>query len=298
MPATTALNVLTAHRWLILNQWLSISSRLDRTFAALSDPTRRALIARLCESDSFSVSDLARPFSMSLPAVMKHLDVLSDAGLITRTKTGRIVGCRLKAAPMENAMNWLTRYQRFWSEQLDRLAAFVEKDSCASQAPGRQAKPHPQTSSPCAAGESLRRVDRAGKINALVRALATVAGSVRADMDVRVGGRFRVSFKTENGEHHEVGGVYREVVPNEKLVFSWAWHITPERESLVTVYMQADGDGTLFTLHHEQFFDQAARDGHESGWTGTMDKLELCRLISKEEAMATQWRTDISIGTS
>jgi hypothetical protein len=73
---------------------------------------------------------------MSLPAVMKHLDVLSDAGLITRSKTGRTVSCRLKAAPMENAMNWLVRYQRFWSEQLDRLAAFVEKDSCPpTQAP-------------------------------------------------------------------------------------------------------------------------------------------------------------------
>jgi DNA-binding transcriptional ArsR family regulator len=103
---------------------------LDRTFAALSDSTRRALLARLGDEENMSVSELARPFSMSLPAVMKHLDVLSDAGLITRSKTGRTVSCRLKAAPMENAMNWLTRYQRFWSEQLDRLAAFVEKDSC------------------------------------------------------------------------------------------------------------------------------------------------------------------------
>jgi len=109
---------------------------LDRTFAALSDSTRRALVARLSERQSFSVSELARPFSMSLPAVMKHLDVLSDAGLITRSKTGRTVSCRLKAAPMENAMNWLTRYERFWSQQLDRLAAFVEKDPCPpAQAP-------------------------------------------------------------------------------------------------------------------------------------------------------------------
>jgi uncharacterized protein YndB with AHSA1/START domain len=102
----------------------------------------------------------------------------------------------------------------------------------------------------------------------------TVPGSVRAELDVRVGGRFRVSFKTEDGEHHEVGGVYREVVPNEKLVFSWAWHTTPERESLVTVLTKNDGDGTLLTLTHEQFFDQAARDGHKQGWTGTLDKLE------------------------
>jgi uncharacterized protein YndB with AHSA1/START domain len=92
-------------------------------------------------------------------------------------------------------------------------------------------------------------------------------------MDVRVGGRFRVSFKTENGEYNEVGGVYREVMPNEKLVFSWAWHTTPERESLVTILTKSDGEGTMLTLTHEQFFDEAARDGHQRGWSGTLDKL-------------------------
>jgi DNA-binding transcriptional ArsR family regulator len=109
---------------------------LDRTFAALADPTRRALLARLEQQDSISVSELAQPFSMSLPAIMKHLDVLSDAGLITRAKTGRTVACRLSAKPMEQAMDWLNRYQRFWSESLDRLAAFVEEDQWSpSQAP-------------------------------------------------------------------------------------------------------------------------------------------------------------------
>ena len=103
---------------------------LDRTFAALSDPTRRALLARLEEADSLSISELAEPFPMSLPAVMKHLDVLSDAGLVTRNKIGRTVSCQLKASPMEDAMKWLTRYQRFWTKQLDRLAAYVEEQSC------------------------------------------------------------------------------------------------------------------------------------------------------------------------
>jgi uncharacterized protein YndB with AHSA1/START domain len=99
------------------------------------------------------------------------------------------------------------------------------------------------------------------------------ADSFRADIDARVGGHFRVSFSTE-GEYYEVGGVYREVVPNQRLVFSWAWHSTPERESLVTVFLKPDGDGTLLTLLHEQLFDQAARDGHERGWIGALEKLE------------------------
>jgi uncharacterized protein YndB with AHSA1/START domain len=101
-----------------------------------------------------------------------------------------------------------------------------------------------------------------------------VVGSVRAELDVRSGGNFRVSFRSDDGEYHEVGGVYREVIPNAKLVFSWAWHSTPERESLVTVSLRPDRDGTLLTLHHAQLFDQAARDGHTRGWTGSLDKLE------------------------
>src|SRR5258707_10956986 len=105
-----------------------IDPTLDRTFAALADPTRRALLAQLDAQQSLSVSELARPFPVSLPAIMKHLDVLSDAGLITRTKTGRTVSCQLTPAPMEQAMNWLAHYERYWTEQLDRLAAFLEGD--------------------------------------------------------------------------------------------------------------------------------------------------------------------------
>jgi DNA-binding transcriptional ArsR family regulator len=101
---------------------------LDHTFAALADPTRRALLARLSARDAVSVSELAQPFAMSLPAIMKHLDVLSDAGLVAREKTGRVVACRLTAQPMQQALAWLNRYQRFWSDNLDRLALFVEEE--------------------------------------------------------------------------------------------------------------------------------------------------------------------------
>lgn len=102
------------------------SQDLDRTFAALADPTRRALLAQLSKRGTVSVSNLARPHPMSLPAIMKHLDVLSSAGLVTRTKTGRTVACKLGAGPMEQAVEWLNRYQAFWSGTLDRLAAFLE----------------------------------------------------------------------------------------------------------------------------------------------------------------------------
>lgn len=100
---------------------------LDRAFAALADPTRRTLLARLAEREAVSVSELAAPLPLSLPGVLKHLAVLEAAGLVQRRKSGRIVTCRLNAAPMRDAMAWLTHYQRFWDESLDRLAALVEE---------------------------------------------------------------------------------------------------------------------------------------------------------------------------
>ncbi|MDX2202612.1 MAG: SRPBCC domain-containing protein [Hyphomicrobiaceae bacterium] len=102
----------------------------------------------------------------------------------------------------------------------------------------------------------------------------TKIGSLRASLDVRVGGRYQINFATEDGEAHQVSGSYREVVPGRRLVFTWAWVTTPERQSLVTVTVAPDGAGTLLTLHHEQFFDETARDGHQRGWTGTLDRLD------------------------
>ena len=102
------------------------ASAIDRTFSALADPTRRYVLARLNDEPGLSVSELARPLSLKLPGMMKHLDVLSDAGLITRTKAGRTVAVNLSAGPMREAMEWLSRYERFWSVSLDRLVALVE----------------------------------------------------------------------------------------------------------------------------------------------------------------------------
>jgi uncharacterized protein YndB with AHSA1/START domain/predicted transcriptional regulator YdeE len=109
----------------------------------------------------------------------------------------------------------------------------------------------------------------------IVRWFGPDSGPVEhAELDVRVGGRYSVSFRTEDGEQHYVSGVYREVVPNEKLSFTWAWRSMPERESLVTVSIKPDGDGSLLTLQHEKFFDEPARDRHREGWSGCLDKLE------------------------
>lgn len=103
-------------------------------------------------------------------------------------------------------------------------------------------------------------------------------GTLRAETDVRVGGRYRICFENDTGEYFEVGGVYREVVPNERLVFSWAWHSTPERESVVTVQLKPEEGGTLLVFNHAQFFDETARDNHQRGWNELLAKLE--RLVA------------------
>ncbi len=100
------------------------------------------------------------------------------------------------------------------------------------------------------------------------------ATTIRAESDARVGGRYRFVMRAPDGEEHDVSGVYRDVVANQKLVFTWAWKSTPERQSVVTVLLQPDGDGTLLTLTHEQFADEDARDRHQHGWNGALDKLE------------------------
>ena len=96
---------------------------------------------------------------------------------------------------------------------------------------------------------------------------------VVSETDARVGGRYRIVLEMPSGEQHRVGGTYRDLVPNERLIFSWAWESTPERVSLVTVTFKRAGEGTEITLVHEQFFDEAARDRHQHGWTGTFERL-------------------------
>lgn len=95
-----------------------------------------------------------------------------------------------------------------------------------------------------------------------------------AETDVRVGGRYHFIMRSPDGEEHDVSGIYREVVPNRRLVYTWAWKSTPERESLVTMELRAAAGGTELTLRHEQFFDEEARDKHQQGWTGCIGRLE------------------------
>lgn len=102
------------------------ADRLSATFAALSDPTRRAILARLALGET-SVTELAEPFEMSLPAVTKHLKVLEKAGLIIRGREAQWRPCRLEAKPLQEAVGWIEQYRKFWEERLDRLEDYLRE---------------------------------------------------------------------------------------------------------------------------------------------------------------------------
>jgi DNA-binding transcriptional ArsR family regulator len=105
------------------------TSNIDLTFRALADSTRRGVLQRLIHEPGLSVSDLADTFALKLPGMTKHLDVLSDAGLVTRKKNGRTVAVFLSAEPMLEAIEWLRLYERFWTVSLNRLVALVEAET-------------------------------------------------------------------------------------------------------------------------------------------------------------------------
>jgi DNA-binding transcriptional ArsR family regulator len=100
--------------------------QLSTTFAALADPTRRAILARLASGEK-SVNELAEPFEMSLPAVSKHLKVLESAGLIARGREAQWRPCRLEAAPLKDISNWVERYRKFWEQSFDRLDEYLRE---------------------------------------------------------------------------------------------------------------------------------------------------------------------------
>lgn len=109
------------------------TSSLDTTFAALADPTRRAILARLARGDT-PVTELARPFDISLPAISKHLRVLEKAGLLTQEKEGRVRRCRLVAEPLRDAAEWIVRYRQFWEGQFDALAEYLNETTSSEAA--------------------------------------------------------------------------------------------------------------------------------------------------------------------
>ena len=166
-------------------------------------PTRRAILARLAQEESLSISALAEPFAITLPAVMKHLGVLDDAGLITRSKHGRTVEVRLSPTPLREAAEWLHRYERFWSPALEpprRPAPSLRREAETRAAEAKRSR---EREAPMRSLTLVRRI--AARPSIVFEAMTTAEGVaewfgpddlpvVRAEMDARVGGAYRVHF--------------------------------------------------------------------------------------------------------
>ncbi len=155
---------------------------LDRTFAALADPTRRAMVERLAKGGRLAISDLAAPFSMSLPAVLKHVGVLTDAGLVSRVKVGRTVFCGLLAAPLGMALSWLGKYEGYKAPADSEAAAAgaaklraPQKTPAGARSKGSSAKPAKKTS-PRAAAQAPSR----GRAQPVAAKAKTAAAGQRA----------------------------------------------------------------------------------------------------------------------
>ena len=212
---------------------MNTEDRLTDTFAALADPTRRAILARLAEGEA-TVNELAEPFPITLQAVSKHLKVLERAGLITRGRTAQLRPSRLAAAPMKDAADWLERYRDFWQASFDRLDRTTRVTEAGIHITRVFAAPRERVWQEWTQPEAF--ADWFGTAELEVP-LSTVS------MDVRPGGAWRLTMFAEPGRREiHWRGEYREVVEPERLVFT-VTDQPEERYALVTVVLSDLGDG-------------------------------------------------------
>jgi uncharacterized protein YndB with AHSA1/START domain/DNA-binding transcriptional ArsR family regulator len=253
--------------------------QLTRTFAALADPTRRAILGRLAEGEA-TVNELAEPFPISVQAVSKHLKVLERAGLITRGRTAQLRPSRLQAAPLKDAVDWLEEYRAFWEGSFDRLQARLQATE--------KGPPMAEASTPGAAAEgiTITRVFDAPRERVWKewtepeRFSAWFGGPVSevppssVSMDVRVGGAWRLRMQSARGEifWH---GEYLEVDEPSRLVFTVSDRGPEAGYELVLVDLIDLGDGrTEMRFEQRGGMSAQAYRAAGAGWSGFFDRIE------------------------
>jgi uncharacterized protein YndB with AHSA1/START domain/DNA-binding transcriptional ArsR family regulator len=250
-------------------------------FGALADPIRRGILARLSHGVC-SVTELGEPFPVSAPAISKHLLVLERSGLIERWKEGRVHFCRLIAAPLQQAGDWIEQHQAFWERQLDALENYLNRDEGKMQGDGDGV--------PIAI--RLRRYFRAPpekvfrawtQPDALKKWWCPAGWRATAiEVDTRVGGEYRIGMRRDAGDAEVwVRGHFLDVSPPQRLRYTWRWEGAFERisETLVTVEFARSGSGTELTLCHERFADAEVRQQHWIGWVAACNRLEASLLV-------------------
>lgn len=266
---------------------------LDSTFAALADPTRREILARLASGQA-SVKELAEPFEMTLPGVSKHLKVLERAGLISRGRVAQSRPCRLEAAPLKEAADWVGRYRRFWEQGFDRLDDYLRE---LQRGRARVANGGDPGAGPAGRELVVTRVLDAPR--ELVFEAWTQAERVKrwwgpkgfttpfCEIDPRPGGVFSRCMRSPEGRDFWVTGVFREVVVPERLVFTDSFadgNVVPAAdygsgpdvpvERLITVTFEEQHAGsTRVTVRHDGLGPGAERDLVRGGWASGLESL-------------------------
>jgi len=269
--------------------------QLSVTFAALADPTRRAILARLCEGEA-SVTQLGQLFEITLPAISKHLKVLERAGLIARGRDAQWRPCRLEAKPLKEVARWVEHYRRFWQD----ISTIGQTRGINMDAESMDA----ERASDCEF-VITRHFDASGE--RVFKAWTDPTQMSQwwgphhftnpvCDLDARPGGNWRIVMRGPDGADHPAKGIYREVAPPQRLVWtidhselSDQWHDLvnskrdkskgkPAYEATSTVtFEQRDGKTTL--IIRNQFESPAVRDaflkiGMAEGWSQSLERLE------------------------
>lgn len=259
------------------------SEHLDRVFAALADPTRRAILERLAEGEA-TVSQLVAPFDLAQPTISKHLKVLEQAGLVTRGRDAQFRPVRLNPSALQQASAWLGDYRRFWEESLDNLAEYVQ--SLQSLEQSMQTPPAESTAD---REVTITRVFDA-PAHLLFLAYSRPEHIKRwfgprgwpvtlCEMDFRVGGTFRFAMTGPDGEQGTpFGGTYLEIVPNQKIRYDNGFLVEGEERMIVTITFDEVDWKTTLTVH-TLFGSKAMHDFHVGhgfviGTNSGLDQLE------------------------
>ena len=257
------------------------SAALDATFAALADPTRRAILARLAEAPGSSVGELARPFAMSLPAISKHLPVLENAGLLARSQDGRVHHCRLVAAPMQTASDWIAHYTAFWEARLDALEQIPRstRDSegrTRHGSDGAAALGHAHD--PGLAAEGLPGVDGARTDDAVVRR-GRLGDDALPDRPAR--GRTATGSRARSAATGGPSGAPTwKCGPRSASSTRGSGNTTPESSATRKATPGSPSSSAnaaprpSSSLTHERFDTARARADHAEGWKTCLDRIE------------------------
>lgn len=277
-----------------------MNDRLSETFGALADPTRRAILARLA-SGAASVTELASPFEMSMPAISKHLKVLERAGLIARGREAQWRPCRLQAGPLQDVAGWVDHYRRFWEDSFDRLDAYLrERKQKDSRNKRRRASMSAQNAKVNAAKANTMESSEWDLVMTRVfdapRELVFKAWTETqhvaqwwgpkgftnpvCELDVRAGGAIRIHMRAPDGVVYPMTGVFQEIVEPERLVFvSSALDESGKSmfDILNTVIFAELGGKTNLTLQARvikttELAPQYLK-GMEAGWTQSLDRV-------------------------